>query len=135
MVYEGDDSGNGKRTSAGWQNNRMTDSYVEEIEAYFDNVERRGKLIIASEPKQNLPQASWEIQPGQAVKFSIQEPVEESNRLIADAYFEGMEWTKGKEASKGDVRLSAKDIWINSLGMEPYEKKLKTTLNNGMELL
>ena len=107
MVYEGDGSGNGKRTSAGWQNNRMTDSYVEEIEAYFNDVERRGKLIIASEPKENLPKASWEIQPGQAVKFSMQEPVEESNRLIADAYFEGMEETN---YSAGDGESDGKPI-------------------------
>ena len=71
MVYEGDGSGNGKRTSAGWQNNMKTADYVSEIEQYFDNVERRGKLIVASSPKADLPQASWEVQPGEAIRYAI----------------------------------------------------------------
>lgn len=70
MVYEGDGSGVGRETSAGWQNNRKTADYLEEIERYFDSVERRGKLIIASNPKAKLPKALWEVQPGDAVRYS-----------------------------------------------------------------
>lgn len=70
MVYEGDGSGVGRETSAGWQNNRKTADYLEEIERYFDSVERRGKLIIASNPKADLPKALWEVQPGDAVRYS-----------------------------------------------------------------
>lgn len=73
MVYEGDGSGTGKETSSGWQNNRPTASYVSEIERYFGNVTRQGKLITARDPIADLPQAAWEIEPGSAVRFSFTE--------------------------------------------------------------
>ena len=80
MVYEGDGSGVGRETSAGWQNNRKTADYVDEIKRYFDSVERRGKLIIASNPKADLPKALWEVQPGDAVRYSAAD----DERLPAD---------------------------------------------------
>lgn len=69
-VYEGDGSGEGRQTSSGWQNNRKTADYVSEIGRYFDDAQRKGKLIIATNPKQNLPKASWEVEPGRGVQFS-----------------------------------------------------------------
>ena len=69
-VYEGDGSGEGRQTSSGWQNNRKTADYVSEIGRYFDDVQRKGKLIIATNPKHNLPKASWEVEPGRGVQFS-----------------------------------------------------------------
>lgn len=69
-VYEGDGSGEGRQTSSGWQNNRKTADYVSEIGRYFDDVQRKGKLIIATNPKENLPKASWEVEPGRGVLFS-----------------------------------------------------------------
>lgn len=69
-VYEGDGSGEGRQTSSGWQNNRKTADYVSEIVRYFDDVQRKGKLIIATNPKENLPKASWEVEPGRGVLFS-----------------------------------------------------------------
>ena len=70
MVYEGDGSGAGKGTTKGWQNNLKTREYVDEIKTYFDNVEQHGKLIVATDPKANLPKASWEVKPGKAERFS-----------------------------------------------------------------
>lgn len=72
-VYEGDGSGEGRQTSSGWQNNRKTADYVSEIERYFDDVQRKGKLIIATNPKENLPKASWEVEPGRGVQFSVRD--------------------------------------------------------------
>ena len=72
-VYEGDGSGEGRQTSSGWQNNRKTADYVSEIGRYFDGVQRKGKLIIATNPKENLPKASWEVEPGHGVRFSVRE--------------------------------------------------------------
>ena len=69
-VYEGDGSGEGRQTSSGWQNNRKTADYVSEIGRYFDDVQRKGKLIIATNQKENLPKASWEVEPGRGVQFS-----------------------------------------------------------------
>lgn len=70
MVYEGDGSGTGKETSSGWQNNKKTADYVSEIEQYFNSVDRKGKLITATDPKENLPKAAWELSPGNAVRYS-----------------------------------------------------------------
>ena len=70
MVYEGDGKGIGKKTTKGWQNNRKTIGYVDEIRAYFRNVKRHGKLIIATNPVPNLPKALWEVAPGEAVEYS-----------------------------------------------------------------
>lgn len=81
MVYEGDGSGVGRETSAGYQNNRKTADYVPEIEQFFDRIERRGKLITATRPKANLPRASWEVRPGNAVRYSADE--EEPRPVIA----------------------------------------------------
>lgn len=70
MVYEGDGTGVGRETGSGWQNNRKTADYVNEIEQYFDSVTRKGKMIIAQSPKANLPTASWEVQPGEAIRYA-----------------------------------------------------------------
>lgn len=72
MVYEGDRSGTGKETSSGWQNNKKTADYVSEIEQYFNSVDRKGKLITATDPKENLPKAAWELSPGNAIRYSKQ---------------------------------------------------------------
>lgn len=72
MVYEGDGSGTGKETSSGWQNNKKTADYVSEIEQYFNSVDRKGKLITATDPKENLPKAAWELSPGNAIRYSKQ---------------------------------------------------------------
>lgn len=70
MVYEGNGTGVGAETSSGYQNNRKTIDYVKEIQPYFDDeVQRKGKLIIATSPKENLPKASWEISPGNAIQY------------------------------------------------------------------
>lgn len=71
-VYTSDNSGVGRQTQAdSWQNARKTEDYVSEIETYFNNVERKGNIIIAKEPKTNLPQASWEVKPGKAVRYAL----------------------------------------------------------------
>lgn len=46
-VYEGDGMGTGRETSAGYQLNKKTNEYVEDISKIFPNVQRKGKLIIA----------------------------------------------------------------------------------------
>lgn len=46
-VYEGNGSGEGAETKAGYQQNKKTAEYVSEVEAVFGNAQRRGKVIIA----------------------------------------------------------------------------------------
>lgn len=45
-VYEGSGSNEGAPTKSGYQLNRKTADYVEEIESVFSDVKRRGKLIV-----------------------------------------------------------------------------------------
>lgn len=90
-VYEGDGSGIGRETSAGWQNNRKTADYMDEIRQYFDTVERRGKLIIARDPKADLPPAAWEVQPGNAIRYSTEEDDQWSDDNLDKTDYEGAE--------------------------------------------
>ena len=45
-VYEGSGSNEGAPTKSGYQLNRKTADYLEEIESVFSDVKRRGKLIV-----------------------------------------------------------------------------------------
>ena len=47
-VYEGTGKGNEGSTKSGYQLNRKTADYIDEISSIFPSVNRRGKLIIAS---------------------------------------------------------------------------------------
>lgn len=111
-VYEGDGSGEGRQTSSGWQNNRKTADYVSEIGRYFDDVQRKGKLIIATNPKQNLPKASWEVEPGRGVQFSERDKeyddavkrgdTETAQRMVDEAAEEALKGSKARLDEDGD---------------------------------
>ena len=92
MVYEGNGTGEGRVTSAGWQNNRKTADYVGEISEWFETVQRKGKLIIAKDPVKNLPKAAWEVQPGEAVMYSLKE-ARQSDPSYAPVFYSNMEKT------------------------------------------
>ena len=46
-VYEGNGSGEGSPTKSGYQTNRKTADYLDEIKEVFPNATRKGKLIVA----------------------------------------------------------------------------------------
>jgi len=50
-VYEGNKSGVGTPTTKGWQANRATEDYLDEIRSVYPNAYRKGKIIYA--PKSN----------------------------------------------------------------------------------
>jgi hypothetical protein len=54
-VYEGDKTGIGKLTLKGWQENRRTKLYVEEIKKVFEVVQQKGKLIIGRVAERQTP--------------------------------------------------------------------------------
>lgn len=47
LIYEGDKSGDAKKTDYGWQNNLKASAYIEEVSQYFNSVKRKEKLLIA----------------------------------------------------------------------------------------
>lgn len=50
QIYAGDGRGEGRATTKGWQNNRRTKLYVDEIKEYFGDVKTKGNLITAKQP-------------------------------------------------------------------------------------
>lgn len=57
-IYEGDRSGVGRATKAGYQRNAKASSYVSSMRKYFDHVEPHGNVILAQKPKDVGP-AFW----------------------------------------------------------------------------
>lgn len=78
-IYEGDGSGKGKATSKGWQNNRKTADYIAEIAKRFNDVSRKGNMIVAKEPIINPgEQATWSMDENSEndVHYSIREKLD-----------------------------------------------------------
>ena len=70
QIYQGDESGTGRQTSKGWQNNRKAQDYVADVEKVFRTVERRGNIIVASEPRPTPVKPSWLVTgEGPSVQF------------------------------------------------------------------
>jgi len=129
MVYEGDGSGEGRQTSAGWQNNRKTADYVGEISEWFETVQRKGKLIIARDPVENLPKASWEIQPGKAVAFSLKgsrELVKEIDRIRS----EGTKQGRSEADIKADIEIAVNEAYENMKSKVNKERQKRETAVN-----
>ncbi len=61
QIYEGDRSGNGRRTSKGFQNNKKTSDYVAEVRKHFGNVRTSGNIIVASNPKASGRVSFWQL--------------------------------------------------------------------------
>ena len=61
-VYEGTGKGDEGPTSAGYQLNRRTEDYLDEIQQVFPDAVRHGKLIVATNNVQALPQTQHEQQ-------------------------------------------------------------------------
>lgn len=50
QTYEGDKSGKGAPSRDGWQENRATSTYLDEISKHFGTVVRKGQVIEATDP-------------------------------------------------------------------------------------
>ncbi|MBR3381835.1 MAG: hypothetical protein IKG85_02200 [Clostridia bacterium] len=111
MVYEGDGSGEGKRTGARWQNNRKTADYMGEIGQYFNSVQRKGKLIIASEVDEDLTAASWETTPGNATRYQDRDFRIDFNvpQLDTKALHEAVKGGEGTVENRFEVKCEKTD--------------------------
>lgn len=138
-VYEGDGSGVGKVTKSGWQENRKTASYVDEIKRYFDKVTPHGKIIVAEQPKANLPKAAWETTPGKAVWYQQwgneesaadrldREATDRQHNAWAPTFYSKLEntineWTNGKGQPLG-AKMAAGQVvgWLKGKGVKAEE--------------
>lgn len=72
QIHEGDRSGIGGKTPFGFQNNKKTADYVEEIRQHFTDVRKTGNVIVASNPKISERKAFWQLSPdseGPSVRY------------------------------------------------------------------
>lgn len=110
-VYEKDKSGQGVQTGADqWQNSRATSDYVHEIEEFFDNVERKGSVIIATNPKEDLPAAFWRITEQEEIEYSNRRGGGLSNREILSMAADEL-----GEGQLSDTERNALDIFRQRL--------------------
>jgi len=70
QIYEGDRSGSGRETSKGYQNNKKTSDYLDEVRQHFREVRTSGNVIVASDPKITQRKAFWQLAPeGPSMRF------------------------------------------------------------------
>lgn len=75
QIYEGDRLGDGRQTSKGYQNNKKTSDYVDEVRRHFGDVRTSGNVIVASGPKVTGRKAFWQLSPeGPSLRFMPDTP-------------------------------------------------------------
>lgn len=91
-VYEGSGIGNEGPTKAGYQLNRKTADYLEEIQAVFPDARRKGKLIIAtnSDTNESLEDEADETKVAEALDYS--DPMEDFEKYVAYYYYPGFDY-------------------------------------------
>lgn len=86
-IYEGSGTGEGKATTKGWQNNRRTADYVAEIAKHFNDVSRKGNMIVAKEPIV-IPgeKATWSMDASgeNDIRYSIREKATAAAEKLAN---------------------------------------------------
>lgn len=90
-IYEGNGKGRGAVSKNDcWQNNRKTETYVDEVRQHFGDVQMRGKLIIARNPLHADAPAEWRLgAEGGAVHFSVIGPNAKTWEKYRDRMFTG----------------------------------------------
>ena len=90
-IYEGNGKGRGAVSKNDcWQNNRKTETYVDEVRQHFGDVQMRGKLIIARNPLHAETPAEWRLgAEGGAVHFSVIGPNAKTWDKYRDRMFTG----------------------------------------------
>lgn len=90
-IYEGNGKGRGAVSKNDcWQNNRKTETYVDEVRQHFGDVQMRGKLIIARNPLHADTPAEWRLgAEGGAVHFSVIGPNAKTWEKYRDRMFTG----------------------------------------------
>lgn len=76
-VYEADKSGEsgeaGKKTDQ-WQNRKPLAEYVKYVAKYYDNIQMKNGIIVASEPKQTEEKSAWILDSTQADRVEFSKP-------------------------------------------------------------
>ena len=84
-IYEGSKTGVGAKTSKGWQNNKATADYIDEVKKYFGNVTRKGNVIIATNPRFGVnDKAVWSMSnsPSENVLYQDQQASIQEQKIV-----------------------------------------------------
>lgn len=148
QIYEGDRSGNGRKTSKGFQNNKKTSDYLDEIRNHFNSVRTTGNIIVASNPKISEKKAFWQLSPdaeGPSVRF--QRPEEQKTRAFAGRVAEAEQLptevreTVGQspesqytEQNVGEVVDRVSSMSLSQLNADLADTSSNTRVASGMEI-
>ena len=112
-----------------WQEFRSTASYVPEIQQYFDDVPApKGGLIIARNPKKNLPKAAWQISSKySAVEAGVDDAVimysDRDNESVSNRYLLANAF---ESAAQNDIERNRLQEYKGKISLiESEERKLQ----------
>ena len=88
-----------------WQNRRKTADYVHEVEEFFDDVVRRGDVIIAREPKAELPAAFWRVTEEEEIEYSTRRAPGLSNREVLSMAADELDSDSLSEAERNALQI------------------------------
>lgn len=126
LIYQGDESGVGKQTAKGFQNNAKAESYIPAIKKHFNDVTRKGNLIIARDFKRGVE--------GESVVEASRAPRASETTIDPNAgyNYSGYDGVKGLPRTSVERRIvSAIDAYESG---RIAEKELLDTLREFAEL-
>ena len=88
-----------------WQNRRKTADYVHEVEEFFNDVVRRGDVIIAREPKAELPAAFWRVTEEEEIEYSTRRAPGLSNREVLSMAADELDSDSLSEAERNALQI------------------------------
>ncbi len=88
-----------------WQNRRKTADYVHEVEEFFNDVVRRGDVIIAREPKAELPTAFWRVTEEEEIEYSTRRAPGLSNREVLSMAADKLDSDSLSEAERNALQI------------------------------
>jgi hypothetical protein len=146
QIYEGDGSGSGRKTSKGFQNNKKTADYVEEIRQHFTDVRKTGNIIVASDPKVSDRKAFWQLSPdAEGPSFRFQRPEEKTRKFAgrvaeAESVPEEVRQTvrqspesQYEQQNVKEVRDEASSMSMTQLAADMADTGSNTRVASGME--
>jgi hypothetical protein len=146
QIYEGDGSGSGRKTSKGFQNNKKTAEYVEEIRQHFTDVRKTGNIIVASDPKVSERKAFWQLSPdAEGPSFRFQRPEEKTRKFAgrvaeAESVPEEVRQTvrqspesQYEQQNRNEVVDRASSMTMTQLAADMADTESNTRVASGME--
>lgn len=88
-----------------WQNRRKTADYVHEIEEFFDDVVRRGDVIIARNPKAELPAAFWRVTEEEEIEYATRKNPGLSDREVLSMAAQEIDVENLNDAEKNALQI------------------------------